>query len=278
MMSVPPEIEDRHTSFFTASIDVVVALGSQRRPGRDQHAQAGQVVVLARAHAALGDRVDELRRGAEVREALALRVLEEDAAVSREGRAVVEHHGRLGHQRAEEQVPHHPVGGAVVEEAVAGAQVELQLVHLQALQQRAAGAVHDALGLAGGAGGEQDVRGMVERQLREGDVGGLVAAQPFVEPHGLGDVGDVDVRVEVGDHDHLAHGGQLLDDLAHARERVVLLAVVAVAVGAEQDLRLDLAEAVDHALDAEVGGARGPHHALRERGEGEAAPSRGCWG
>ena len=45
------------------------------------------------------------------------------------------------------------------------------------------------------------------------------------------------------------------------------LAAVAVAVGGEQHLGLDLAEAVEHAAHAEVGRARGPDRAERRRGE-----------
>src|SRR5207253_3819947 len=67
-------------------------------------------------------------------------------------------------------------------------------------------------------------------------------------------------------HDHdLAHARQFLDDGAHALERIVLLAVVAVAIGAEERLRLDLAEALEHGFDAEVGRTRRPDDALRER-------------
>src|SRR3989442_11981535 len=46
---------------------------------------------------------------------------------SREGRAVVKHHARLRAKPGEQQVPHHPVGGAEIEEAVARPHVELQL-------------------------------------------------------------------------------------------------------------------------------------------------------
>ena len=108
---------------------------------------------------------------------------------------------------------------------------------------------------------------MIERELGEGDVARLVAPQPFVEHHRLGKIGHVDLRIEVRHHHDLAQAGQLFRDLGHARERVVLLAVVAVAVGAEQHLGLDLAEAVEHALHAEVGRAARPHGAEARRGE-----------
>ena len=121
---------------------------------------------IARPQAALGERVDELGRGAEVRDALLLGEIEQDPAVARERRAVVEHQRRLGAKPGEEHVPHHPVGGAEVEVAVARPHVEVQLEGLQRLQQRAAGAVHDALRLAGRARGEQHEHRVVERQLR----------------------------------------------------------------------------------------------------------------
>ena len=106
---------------------------------------------IARPERALRQGIDELRRGAEVGDAFLLGVVEKDAGVLRERRAVVEHHARLGREAEEEDVPHHPVGGAVVEEAVARPHVEMQLVGLQVLQQRAARAMHDAFRLAGRA-------------------------------------------------------------------------------------------------------------------------------
>src|SRR5688500_19773440 len=48
---------------------------------------------------------------------------------------------------------------------------------------------------------------------------------------------------------------------------IELLAAVEVAVGAQQHLRLDLAETVEHALHAEVGGAARPDRAEASGGE-----------
>ena len=45
----------------------------------------------------------------------------------------------------------------------------MQPVLLQVLEQRAAGAMHDAFRRAGRAGGEQDVERMVEGQPLEGE-------------------------------------------------------------------------------------------------------------
>ena len=55
----------------------------------------------------------------------------------------------------------------------------------------------------------------------------------------------------------------------HALEHVEVAPGIAVAVGDEQDLRLDLAEAVEHAAYAEIRRARRPDDALRQRGERE---------
>ena len=100
-----------------------------------------------------------------------------------------------------------------------------------------------------------------------------VAAQPFVAgvtAFGMSETSTL--RIEVR-HDHdLAQRSAASRRSARTRSsESCALAVVAVAVGAEQHLRLDLAEAVEHALDAEVRRARGPDDALRERGEREHA-------
>src|SRR3954470_18066380 len=121
-------------------------------------------MALRRFEASLGDRIEELRGRTEVRDALLLRVVEQDLCIAREGRAVVKHDARLRTDAGEEKIPHDPVGGAEIEEAIAWPDIELQLVHLQAGEQAAASAVHDALGLAGGARGEQDVERMIEGQ------------------------------------------------------------------------------------------------------------------
>ena len=70
-------------------------------------------------------------------------------------------------------------------------------------------------------------------------------------------------------HHYAAHGRQLGRDLAHARERVVRLAVVEVAVGREQELGFGLAETVEHAVAAEIGRAGRPDRADRDRRQRE---------
>ena len=123
-------------------------------------------VRLARPQAGLRDRVDELGRRAEQRHLRLVGEGEERVAVGMERRAVVEQERRARRERRHEPVPHHPAAGREVEDAIAGLHVAVQLVLLQVLQQRAAGAVDDALGHAGRAGRIEDVERMVERQRR----------------------------------------------------------------------------------------------------------------
>jgi len=93
---------------------------------------------------------------------------------------------------------------------------------------------------------------VVEGKLRKGDLARLEGGQRLVEAHG------VEVGVErgslsgVGDDDHPLERREGAAQLGHACERVVDRAVVEVTVRREEHLGLDLAEAVEHALHAEV--------------------------
>ncbi len=68
------------------------------------------------------------------------------------------------------------------------------------------------------------------------------------------------------DHDPF-HAGQRFEEGVRTFEAVYLFAAVKVTVRGEQHFRLDLSETVEHALDAEIGGAAGPDGADRRRGE-----------
>jgi hypothetical protein len=83
----------------------------------------------------------------------------------------------------------------------------------------------------------------------------------------MGHRGDVRYLGDVRHHHHALDGGQLLHDLRDARQRVDHLAVVEVAVAAEQHPGLHLPEAVHHALHAEVRGARRERRAQARGGE-----------
>ena len=107
---------------------------------------------------------------------------------------------------------------------------------------------------------------MVERQLLEawfhscaaGDVGPRHGDAQAVQVGGLSSERDHDRRPDARDR---------LDDLPRLRERIVQASAVEMTVGDDEDLRLDLPEAIDHALHAKVGRARRPHPADRGRAE-----------
>jgi hypothetical protein len=68
-------------------------------------------------------------------------------------------------------------------------------------------------------------------------------------------------RTQVVDHHALLHARQLFQHLRHLVLAVVFLAAIEVAVRAEEHLRLDLAEAIQHALHAEIRRAARPDRA-----------------
>src|SRR3990172_4396755 len=108
---------------------------------------------------------------------------------------------------------------------------------------------------------------MVEGQLHVLDLARRVPPEPFLEQDRLRNRLQVRLGPQMRHHHDFAQAGQPRRDLRDARKRIVLPPRVAVAVGAEEDLRFDLAETLEHAVDAEIRRARGPHHALRKRGE-----------
>ncbi len=113
-------------------------------------------------------------------------------------------------------------------------------------------AVHDRLGQAGGARGEQDPQGMVEGDLLRADVvarGG----------DGIGPAGAGQVEPEDRDHDDRTQPGESGDQRRHLGPAVVGPAAVAVAVGGQEHRRSQLGEAVQRSGGTEVGGHTGPH-------------------
>jgi len=84
-----------------------------------------------------------------------------------ERRSVVEQDRRIRREHRHQPVPHHPAAGGEVEDAVVRVNVAVELMLLQVLDQRAAGAVNDALGDAGRSGRVQDVERVVEREPLE---------------------------------------------------------------------------------------------------------------
>src|SRR5437667_5131236 len=142
----------------------------------------------------------------------------------------------------------------------------MQLLLAHVLEQRAAGSMHDALGHSGRAGGKEDVQRMVEGQLLERDLGGRSIGDEVFQTLRARNGGNVRLIAQVGNDDDALEAWQARRDLAQLLERVDLLSVVEVAVSREEHRRADLAEAVEHALNPEIGRARGESRADTRRG------------
>ena len=153
-----------------------------------------------------------------------------------ERRAVVEHERRLRRERGDEPVPHHPAARREVEDAVAAADVAVELVLLQVLEQRAAGAVDDALRHAGGAGRIQDVERVVERQPLEASSSassrGRATRPTDASPSSRGDASRRRHRRSTAPHTR-----QPRSDLRDFGSAVEALAAVVVAVDRERARR-----------------------------------------
>ncbi len=98
----------------------------------------------------------------------------------------------------------------------------------------------------------------------KGDRLGCERRERLIERLGLADArGNVPGGAEIVDDKHLAGAGELVGHRCDLGADLDALAGIEVAVRGDEHLGLDLAEAVEHALFAEVGRARRPHRADR---------------
>ena len=170
-------------------VDPLEALRGQRRAGRADGAQRGQVAARGRLDPRLHARRDVARARAEARHPRLLGEVPEPVEVGRARVAVVEHDRGVGEQHGDEEVPHHPAGRREPEHAVALVRVQVQVHHLEVLEQDPALALHDRLRQAGGAGRVEHPERVVERhrlelELRRAEEALLPAAAVEVaEPH-----------------------------------------------------------------------------------------------
>ena len=168
-----------------------------------------------------------------------------------EWRSVVEEHSGPRREHGDEPVPHHPAEGREVEDAIARPDVAVELMFLEMLDQRATGAMDNALGHAGRAGRIQDVKRMVERQWLEGERRASMRSDERL-PLGIAD-------------DRPLEGRQSAGDIGRLAAQVEGLPTVGVLAGGNQQGRLDLTETIKDPLDAEVGRARRPNGTNRCR-------------
>ena len=133
------------------SRQVAEALARQRRARGEDGAQRIQPMALSGLDGGLFDAREVLGAGAEHGDALAVNEVQERLGRRAERGAIVEHQRTAACEPRDQPVPHHPAGGGKEEEAILAAEVAVQPVFLQMLQQRAADAVDDALRRPGGA-------------------------------------------------------------------------------------------------------------------------------
>ena len=184
---------------------------------------------------------------------LGLGKVEQHLAARGEGRAVVKQQRGAGGEAGNQPVPHHPAAGCEIEQPVARAHVAVQLVLLEVLEQHAAVAMDDALGHTGGAAGEHDEQRVIEGDAVENNLFSGVDRSDVVPADGIGDGADFRTLGEIGDDHRPEQRRHLRDDLGILLQAIDGLAVVPVAIDADQHPGFDLAEAVEHALHAEVG-------------------------
>jgi hypothetical protein len=210
--------------------------------------------------APLHERPDRGRGGVELGDAVALDDLPEAVLGRVVGHALVHHRGGPVGQRPVDDVavPGDPadVGRAPVDVGV-GLEVEHVAVGEGDLGEVAAGGVHDALGLAGGARGVEQVEQVlaVHRLAR---AVGLLAVHGLVPPQ-VAALIHLDVVLAALDDQHVLDRGGVGQRLVRVGlERRDLAAPVA-AVGGDQHLRLGVVDAVAQRR----GGEATEHHRVR---------------
>src|SRR5688572_14780306 len=108
---------------------------------------------------------------------------------------------------------------------------------------------------------------MIEGQGLEAEAVSGAAADELLPPDRALEAPEVGRAVEIGQHDDPPDARDLALELRHRAEAVEVAPAVAVAVHAEEHLRLDLGKAVDDAARPEIGRAAGPdrpHAGTRE--------------
>ena len=211
-MSVPPEMRRSCTSCLMRSVDEVEALGQSGEPV-ERMARSAERSCVRRAPGPPSCTASiYLALVPKMVTRSSLRDVPQPVGPGCERRAVEQDQRRLAGQPDDQPVPHHPAAGGEVEEAVARAHVAVEAVLLEVLQERAAGAVHDGLGLAGGARGVEDVERVIERELRECQ--GLPGRRQVVRP-------EVTVRDESPEADGSRKGTTTVRarSAGHARSR-----------------------------------------------------------
>ena len=127
----------------------------------------------------------------------------------------------------------------------------MQPMFLEVLEQRAAMPVDDALGRARGARGIENGEGVIERHLFEVDA--VMGCRHHLLPgHGIPQPPRVAVLVRPGNDDDVPDARHGIQNLRHPWPAVEMAAAIKIAVGGDQHLRVNLAEAVEDAPGSEI--------------------------
>ena len=134
----------------------------------------------------------------------------------------------------------------------------MQPMFLEMLEKGASVAVDDALGRARGARGIEDGKWVIERHLLEVDA--VVGCCHHLLPgHGVPQTPHVACLVHPGNDDDMSDAGHGLQNLRHPGPAVEMAAAIGIAIGGDQHLRVDLAEAVEDAPGSEIRRGGRPH-------------------
>ncbi|MNF90712.1 hypothetical protein D3C84_732900 [compost metagenome] len=194
-----------------------------------------------------------LGAGTEGADPFAVDQVEQTLGAGMQRRAVVEHQCGADCQATDQPVPHHPAAGGVVEQHVVRAQVVVQAVFLQVLQQHTASTVHDALGHAGGAAGVKNVQRLVEGQRGELRFAtGLIEVVPETDAGSTVKFVSARTGTAVRHYQQVFKAGQLCQHLVDFVDLVDVFTGVLITTTGYQQLGLDLAEAVNDAVGAEL--------------------------
>ena len=249
-------------------VHIVKTFRHQRAAGRHDGAHGVELVGVFRSAAKLGQMVDELGRGAKVRHVFCVGVVEQDVAFVHKGRAIKQQQRGPHRQPRHQPVPHHPAAGGEVKHAVARLHIGMQAMLLDVLEQGAAGAMHDALGHAGGTRRIHDVQRVIEWQLSEFDLGdSQVRLQEGAPAACMGNALQHRLGLEVGHHHHALERRQPGHNGRYLVVAVDGLAVVKIAIDGNQHFRFGLTKTIEHALLAKIGRCGGEDRANARRGE-----------
>ena len=230
---------------FDVLVYVVESFFDKGRAGGEDGPQSRQAVALDGLDSGLLGGGKILCARAENRDLLLIGHVPEPSWGRVERRAVEQNHRGADSEAADHPVPHHPAAGGEVEDAVFGPEIVVKQQLLQVLQERPPRAVNDALGLSGRTRGIHDVDRVVERQRGECKWLRRTLRKKVVIQDCAGQGIEVRIRYDVGDDDDLLNGGNVLDDLRDLLQRIKRPPVVLVSGRADDDLGLNLPEAVE---------------------------------